>query len=267
MASVLDMAMAVVDGVMAVIPRATPGKAALEKARLIAHRGEHDNRGIRENTLAAFEQARAAGVWGIECDIRWTGDLVPVICHDPTPERLFGIDTPLATLSFRELRAQVPEIPSLAEVVREFGHNTHLMLEIKDGHWPEPARQSDALRDCLATLAPGDDFHLLSLTPELFDHIAFVDKRCCLPVAEVNVAAISRYALEHGCTGLGGHYLLLNETLRRRHAAAGQRLGTGFPASRNCLFRELNRGIEWIFSNNAVALQGELDKAMAGGSV
>jgi glycerophosphoryl diester phosphodiesterase len=34
-----------------------------------------------------------------------------------------------------------------------------------------------------------------------------------------------------------------------------QNLATGYVNSKNCLFRELNRGVEWIFSDNAVALQ------------
>jgi glycerophosphoryl diester phosphodiesterase len=257
------MVMAVVDGIMAAIPRRVPDRSALEHCRLVSHRGEHDNQVIMENTLAAFERARAAGVWGIECDIRWTRDLIPVICHDPTPERLFGVKEPLAELDFNELRARVPLIPSLEEVVSEFGGNTHLMLEIKAGHWPEPGRQAGTLRKLFDPLSPGSDFHMLSLQADLFDLVPFVDRRFCLPVAETNVAAMSRYALEQGCVGLGGHYLLLNKTLQARHRAAGQVLGTGFPASRNCLFRELNRGIEWVFSNHAVALQAELDRALS----
>lgn len=257
--------MAVVDGIMARIPRPTPDRDALRDCRLVSHRGEHDNREVMENTLAAFGRARDAGVWGIECDIRWTADLVPVICHDPSPQRLFGVETPLAELSFGELRSRVPQLPSLAEVLRDFGGNTHLMLEIKDGHWPDPARQADTLSDLLARLVPGEDFHLLSLEPRLFDLVPFMEKRHCLPVAETNVGSISRYALDHGCAGLGGHYLLLNEKLRKRHAAAGQVLGTGFPASRNCLYRELNRGVEWVFSNDAVALQAAVDEALGCG--
>lgn len=263
MASVLDIVTAVVDGIMAVIPRRVPDRSALQNCRLVSHRGEHDNRQVLENTLAAFEQARGAGVWGIECDIRWTRDLVPVILHDPSPQRLLGVDSPMAQLTLEDMRARVPEIPSLQEVVNEFGGNTHLMLELKSGHWPEPARQAETLRRILEPLSPGADYHLLSLQPDLFDHVPFVPRRYCLPVAEVNVASISRYALDNGCAGIAGHYLLLNETLKNRHATAGQVLGTGFPASRNCLYRELNRGIEWVFSNNAMALQAAVDRALS----
>jgi glycerophosphoryl diester phosphodiesterase len=34
-------------------------------------------------------------------------------------------------------------------------------------------------------------------------------------------------------------------------------------ASRNCLFRELNRGIRWIFSNDAVRIQKIRDHYLA----
>jgi len=265
MASVLDTVMAVVDGVMAVIPRPLPDRAALANCRLISHRGEHDNREIAENTMAAFARAHGGGVWGIECDIRWTSDLVPVICHDPTPRRVFGVDAPLAALSFADLRARVPLIPRLQEVVHTFGHSLHLMLELKSGHWPEPGRQAQALREALGSLSPGADYHLLTLEPTLFDRVPFIAKRFCLPVAELNVAAMSRYALENGCAGLGGHYLLLNNALKQRHAEAGQKLGTGFPASRHCLFREINRGVEWVFSNHAVALQAVIDETLRRG--
>ena len=36
-------------------------------------------------------------------------------------------------------------------------------------------------------------------------------------------------------------------------------VATGFVKSRNCLYREMNRGMAWIFSNDAVAMQRLLD--------
>lgn len=262
MTSVLDIAMSVVDGLMAAIPRGEPERTALERCRLISHRGEYDNVCIMENTLAAFEGAQRGGVWGLECDIRWTCDLVPVICHDPTPGRVFGIDTPLAEVSFNDLRRRVVQIPSLREVVEQFGGKMHLMLELKRENWPDVSAQANILRNELAPLLPGENYHLLSLDTDMFARVPFVSPRYCLPVAELNVRALSRYALGQGCAGLGGHYLLLNERLRSRHSEHGQRLGTGFPGSRNCLYRELNRGIEWVFSNDAVAMQRIVDEAL-----
>jgi hypothetical protein len=38
----------------------------------------------------------------------------------------------------------------------------------------------------------------------------------------------------------------------------------GFIASKNSLYRELNRGVEWVFTNDALKLQAMLsDKAMS----
>jgi glycerophosphoryl diester phosphodiesterase len=39
------------------------------------------------------------------------------------------------------------------------------------------------------------------------------------------------------------------------HHRKRQRVGTGYIASPGCLFRELNRGVDWIFSNHAEGLQ------------
>ena len=257
------LAMELVDSVMALIPRALPSAAALRNCKIVSHRGEHDNRRVMENTLLAFDIARAAGVWGIECDIRWSRDLVPVICHDPSAQRVFGQPVLIESLTFSELRERLPAIPSLEEVVARYSGNTHLMLELKSlspQHLPE---QRKMLARILGNVTAGEDYHVLALDPALFTLVDFVDPRFLLPVAETNVRQLSETSLQRGYRGLAGHYLLLGEALRRRHLAAGQYIGTGFPRSRNCLCRELNRGVQWIFSNDAVHLQGKVNALLA----
>lgn len=258
----LRLLMALVDTFMACIPRRVPDESALRSCKIISHRGEFDNRTVMENTLPAFINARAAGVWGIECDIQFTSDGVPMVCHDATAARVFGQDVALGDLDFAELREQVPQIPSLAELIDEFGGNTHLMLELKVLSPRVLQQQRECLKELLAPLVPERDFHLLALDPELFALVDFLPPATCLPVAETNVKSMSKVSLERGYCGLSGHYLLLTDKLCRRHAAKGQRIGTGFPRSRNCLYRELNRGIEWIFSNDAVYLQRLLYDAL-----
>jgi len=250
------------DTVMAAIPRRPSPLPALRRCKLVSHRGEHDNRRVFENTLPAFHQARDHGVWGIECDIRWSADLVPLILHDADARRVFGSALSPARERFAGLRAQLPQIPTLAELLAEFGGRTHLMLELKAEHFPHPARQRQILREQLAGLEPGRDYHLLALDPDLFSLAPFVPPACCLPVSQLSVARLSDTAVEAGYGGLLGHFLLLNERLRRRHARAGQHIGTGFVTSRNCLMRELNRGVEWIFSNEAMKLQLMVDQML-----
>jgi len=248
------------DALMAAIPRPVPSRAALQNCKLISHRGEHDNVDVMENTLPAFDRARAAGVWGIECDVRWTADLVPVVCHDPSAQRVFGHPAAISALAFDELRAELPLIPSLAEVIEATGGETHLMLELKAEPFPDPGRQQDILAGTLAALTPGHHYHVLGLDPRVFDLVSFLPRRYCIAVAEENVEALCRVCLEAGYGGLGGHFLLLGRGVQQRLQPAGQVLGTGFVGSRNCLFRELNRGVEWVFSNDAARLQAIRDR-------
>ncbi len=256
----LSLLMAAVDAAMAVIPRPVPDESALRNCKIISHRGEFDKHTVPENTLPAFLNARAAGVWGIECDIRFTRDGVPVICHDPDTGRVFDRSLVLAETDFAELRELLPQIPTLAELIDEFGGNTHLMLELKELLPRRQSQQRDRLRELLAALVPERDFHILSLDLAHFALVDFLPAGACLPVAETNVAVMSAASLARGYCGLSGHYLLLSESVRKRHAAAGQVVGTGFPRSRNCLYREINRGVEWVFTNDAVYLQGLLDR-------
>lgn len=253
------LAMATVDSVMAKVPRKVPDVAALRDCKIVSHRGEHDNRTVMENTLTAFDIASAAGVWGLECDIRWTRDQVPVICHDATLERVFGDTARVAELSFDALRERAPAVPSLQEVLLRYGVRQHLMLEIKALDTQRLSQQRDILRTLLADLRPAADFHVLALDPQLFTLVAFLPSHTLLPVAETNVAALSREALARGYAGLAGHYLLLNRRLQQRHRQAGQCIGTGFPRSRRALLREIGRGVDWVFSNDAVFLQQQLD--------
>jgi glycerophosphoryl diester phosphodiesterase len=260
-----SVAMAAVDTVYACTPRSLPSREALLNCRIVSHRGEHDNDSVFENTLPAFRAARQAGVWGLETDIRWTRDLVPVINHDADGQRLFAENAVIAGLSFAELRARLPQLPSLEELVDEFGGRLHLMLELKAEHYPDPARQQAILREILSPLEPVVDYHFLALDAQLFAQVDCFDKACCLPVAELNTAAMSRVALASDLGGLTGHFVLLSAAVQGRHEIAGQRVGTGFVRSRNSLYRELNRGVEWIFSNDAVKLQRMIDRLLESG--
>ncbi len=251
-------AMALADAVTAVLPYGRPTRAAARKCRIIAHRGEHDNRRLLENTVPAFEAARRAGVWGIECDIRWTADDEPVVHHDPTVERLFGLPRAIAELELAELRRRLPVIPTLAEVVRRFGGRMHLMLELKAGSGLElPARQR-ALERQLRGLVPGEDYHLLALDPALLRQAGFVPPAARWLVAGTRVGPLLDVCLEEGWGGLCGHYLLMTRAVTRRLEEAGRGCGTGYVGSRGCLQREISRGIPWLFSNHAAAMQSAL---------
>jgi glycerophosphoryl diester phosphodiesterase len=237
-------------------PQPFPGHNRLKACKIVSHRGEHDNSMIFENTLEAFDLAYEKGIWGIEFDVRWTKDIYPVIIHDPDLKRVFGIDLTIGEVTRDELKSRCPAVPSLAEVIEKYGKKLHFMIEIKAETYPDPVRQNDIFKDCFSSLEPRIDYHLMSLTPQMFDLITFVPASTLIPIATLNMVQLSELALEKDYCGVAGHYLLLNNAKLAKHGKKGQHVGTGYPASKNCLFREINRGVEWIFSNNAAELQG-----------
>ncbi len=239
----------------AYIPQPSPDKDRLKSCRIVSHRGEHDNRQILENTFPAFDLVMENGIWGIEFDIRWTKDFYPVVFHDPDLKRLYGSPVKIRNLEFRELKEHFPLIPALDEVLTRYGNRLHLMIELKEERYPAPAYQISLLKKLLSHLTPGTDFHFLSLSPGMFRHIDFVPPRTFVPVAELDVAGFSDLAVTRKYGGISGHFLFIKKSRIKIHHFSQQFVGTGFIGSRNSLFRELNRGVDWMFSNDAVRIQ------------
>ncbi|BBO68318.1 hypothetical protein DSCA_22480 [Desulfosarcina alkanivorans] len=237
-------------------PRPAPPPHLLRACRIVSHRGEHDNRGRIENTLAAFDAAADAGVWGLEMDVRWTRDLVPVVFHDPDTRRLFMAAAEIGRTPMDALRKKFPLIPSLGDVVDRYGGRRHLMMELKAEPYPAPDIQARRLKRLLRHLEPGTDFHLMGLHPGMFAMFAFLPPRAFLPIARIRIDPLSRMAAACGWGGITGHFLPMTRRRLTRHHELGQGVGTGFVDSRRCLYREAWRGVDWIFSNRAVKMQG-----------
>ena len=244
-----------VDGLYAIRPQPIPDRDRLVNCKIVSHRGEHDGKTTFENTIAAFDSARQNGVWGIECDLRWTKDLQPVIIHDPDLKRVFGLDIKVSEVTLKELNSACDRVPTLEEVIGRFGKRLHIMLEIKDETYPDPVRQNRVLTSMFSTLAPREDYHIMTLSPRMFRVIDFVPKSTFIPIAQLNFLKLSDLAKQENYCGIAGHYLFLSDSLLQKHWDLEQQVGTGYIGSKNCLFRELNRGIEWIFLNNAAVMQ------------
>ena len=245
-------------------PQPFPDPQLLRECRIIAHRGAPTPPDILENTHAAFEQALShPGVKGLEFDVRWTQDLQPVVSHDADLLRLYGDARRIGDFTLAELQYSFPQIPTLASVIERYSPRAHLMVELKEEPYPDFERQNLVFAEHFAGLTPKQDFHILGLTPKFLQEIVtFVERDACLLVAIFNEQELSAVALSGGFAGLGGHYLLVTPELVRQHLAAGQMVGTGYPNSRNCLFREPNRGVKWLFSNNALELAEIWEQAL-----
>ncbi|HKJ44329.1 MAG TPA: glycerophosphodiester phosphodiesterase family protein [Balneolales bacterium] len=240
-------------------PQSVPSQKKLKECKVVSHRGEYDNKHVFENTLPAFQVAHKNNVWGIELDIRWTKDLFPVVMHDKNCQRLFGKDIKIKKTKLSELQAACPLIPTLKQVIAEFGNKLHLMIELKKEKYPDPEYQVQVLESMLSGLKHGENYHFLSLTPKMFQYVEFVPSSTYLLVSETNTQKSSKVALGQNYGGLTGHFLLLTKKIIRLHHNKDQQVGTGFITSKNCLFREIHKNVDWIFSNKAVELQKIID--------
>ncbi len=242
------------------LPR--PGVSGVEwgTCQLVAHRGCHDSgRTIYENTLGAFEAACQAGIWGIEFDVQWTRDQVPVVIHDADTSRLPGSALlEIGRTEFDQLRQSCPLVPSLDEVVAEFGGRIHLMIELKNETMNTQVQQS--LSDYVRQLEPIRDFHIMSLDAAPLRALSDFPVDAKLLIAITNTKEMMRETLSGGIGGLTGHFLLLNRRMRKQLDAQGIPWGTGFVNSTNLLAREIRSGARWVFSDAAQQIAGKLDQ-------
>jgi glycerophosphoryl diester phosphodiesterase len=248
MSVLLTLTEKIVDGFFATIPRPKPTSQRMDKALLIAHRGAHNNSmGIFENTHKAFQRAKEMGCWGIELDVHSTADGVFVVNHDPNLSRLWQHNAVIADLNFDELRRLAPEIPSLSEVVKEYGGLLHLFIELK-----APVLNQQTLLETLGCCEPVTNYHLLTLNPSLYDGLDQLPKRALLLVAvHNNVAAFCDLSIKKQYGGVLGNYLLLTNKQQKKLQQANQATGVGFINSKNSLYREVNRDMIWLFTNEA----------------
>ena len=227
----------------------------LAACRVVSHRGEKDNRAVIENTYGAFDPLRGSGVFGLELDVRWTQDRVPVVFHDADFRRLYDSPARLAELDLAEAQARFPQVPTLADLVRRYTAEFHLFVELKHERYPDPALQDRRLAEALAPALSAQRCHVMSLRPEMFALLPSLPARQTLGIARLNAGAISAEALAAGRGGFACHYTALRARHIRRHRAAGQKVGAGFPSSRALLHREAARGVDWIFSDRARQLE------------
>ncbi|KAK2089030.1 Glycerophosphocholine phosphodiesterase [Saguinus oedipus] len=116
-----------------------------DRISAIAHRGgSHD---APENTLAATRQAAKNGATGVELDIEFTSDGIPVLMHVNAVDRTTDGTGRLCDLTFEQIRKLNPaanhrlrndfpdeKIPTLREAVEEcLNHNLTIFFDVK-GH-------------------------------------------------------------------------------------------------------------------------------------
>ncbi|XP_069558918.1 glycerophosphodiester phosphodiesterase 1-like [Brachyistius frenatus] len=131
-------------------PRVPSGSVSV-----VAHRGgSHD---APENTLAAIREASRNGATGVELDLSFTADGVPVLMHDETLDRTTNGSGPIGKLQFVHLRKldaaarhrlrdkfTAEKVPTLQEAVEEcVKHQLTIFFDVRG----QPDKVATALHE------------------------------------------------------------------------------------------------------------------------
>jgi len=167
---------------------------------VLGHRGA--SHACRENTLAAFAQAREFGADGVELDVRRTADDHLVVHHDPHVAG-FGL---IFHEPYAALRSAHPEIPTLAEAL-EVCAGMIVNVEIKCLPWePDPDSPDRAvLHAVIDVLRAGASVPLADVIVSSFELAAVDACRALAPELATGwlthgqeIAVAAPVAAEHG---------------------------------------------------------------------
>jgi len=118
----------------------------------VAHRG--DPARCRENTLAGLGSAADCGADWVEVDVKVTADGEPVLLHDSTLKRLWGLDRHIGSMSLAELTTatsgpdwQIPPLGAALAWARD--RQLPLMVDIPGRTEGRAAVEMVKAMDCL----------------------------------------------------------------------------------------------------------------------
>jgi glycerophosphoryl diester phosphodiesterase len=130
----------------------------------------------------------------------------------------------------------------------------HLLIELKT-----PFHNEDILVQVLQGLSPGEHYHILTLNAGIFQSLSQFPKHALLLVAaHNNLTEFCNVCLKENYGGVLGHYFLVSNKEVNQLKKAEKIVGVGMVNSKYSLCRELNRGINWLFTNRAAAINAYL---------
>jgi len=233
--------------------RATRWRRTRGRPRVWAHRG--DSAHAPENTMRAFERARAAGADGIELDVRFDADQNVVVFHDRELARLTGRPGQLADLPAAErarLRVDGEPVPLLAEVLAAIDLEVNVELKSdRTGRTGALAAATarvikDAGRIDRVVVSSFDPFALIQLhrhLPDVALAFLFHDEQL-LPLRRGWVGRWIGASLAHP------QHTLCTEASVRAWQAAGVPVNVWTVDDRDELLRLAQLGVDGVFCND-----------------
>jgi glycerophosphoryl diester phosphodiesterase len=231
----------------------------MQTVTAVAHRG--DPYRLRENTLASLRSALGRGADVVEVDVRLTRDGVPVLLHDDTLERLWGVGRPLAALSAEEVRGLTAGgVPTLAEALAATG-GCRVMVDLCG---PVERRTVDRVMDVVRQSGAGERVYYCAGAE------AMLAVRAADPAAEIALTrttlAPPRPVLLDAIRPrwLNYRFSLVSRDLAARVHRDGYLLSVWTPDTRRSMARLLDLGVDSITTNRIDTLHALRDGAGGG---
>ena len=235
-----------------------PVKSSEKFLGIIAHRGVHGEGLAQENSTDAFRLAVENSIYGVEFDVRWTRDNVAVIYHDPHLGRLHQLPkVVIRNTYFEDLRKLAPDIPTLKEVAEQFGGKVHFMIELKE--LMENQDQHAHLKEALSGLEVLKDFHFMSLDSDRLSSLEGYPNESLVDIAWFDMQSTYDETLKRNHGGLTGHFMLLRDSHREQLNNKNIPYGTGFIETEGTLYKEIERGCTWVFTDMPLKLKAFLN--------
>lgn len=228
-------------------------RSRVGRPRVWAHRG--DSAHAPENTLRAFDQARAKGADGIELDVCFDGDKNVVVFHDDELERLTGLPGRMDQTRAAEraaLRVGGEPVPLLVEVLHAI--DLEVNVEIKSNRTARMgelvAATAKVIRDAgradRILISSFDPFVLVQFhrhLPDIALAYLFHDEQA-LPLRRGWVGRMTGASLFHP-----QHTLCTEETVKAWHTA-GLPVNTWTVDDPAELVRLSKLGVDGVFAND-----------------
>ncbi|MFF4736944.1 glycerophosphodiester phosphodiesterase [Streptomyces sp. NPDC001262] len=218
----------------------------------VAHRG--DPYVHRENTLPSIRSAVRAGAGAVEIDVRLTRDGVPVLLHDATLQRLWGVDRPLGALTADEVRGRTGGgVPTLRETLAEAAEGAdgaRLFVDL-----PDPSAAATAVAEVHASGAAGRVYYCGGAPSMLAVRRADADAEIALTWTTL-VPPRPALLAEVRPRWLNYRFGLVSPELVARNHADGLLVSAWTADTRRTMRRLLAAGVDSITTNRIGTLHG-----------
>lgn len=242
----------VLDFILSLYPVKLHKDKKVEDIIFVGHRGIKGNKNIKENTFEAFDLAVKSGCNGLEFDVHLTDDNKIVITHDKTLNRVFNINVDVTEYKYPEIKKIFPGIILIEELFQRYKKNNLLFfIEIKK----QITKEKDIIlsKQVLKILQDNDIKDRCRIITLDYDLLLYYSEKGIklYPIYLFFPHKAVKFAEKNKLSGVFGNYILTGKNQIKELIKNGFETGTGYLEYKNSTYREINKGVKFIFTERA----------------